>query len=121
MLRQDVRPPCTPEFLVRSSGLDLCTDSKPVRSQLIRTRPSEMISTRTHISLVLAILLGVSMLPNLAQAQTDPKSNAAPSPPADDADHPSWLFPIAKLDEALPRWLHIGGEYRDRLEGPMGI
>jgi hypothetical protein len=80
-----------------------------------------MISIRKHISLLLTLFLGISMLPSLAQAQTDPKSNPAPSPPAVDSDRPSWLFPIAKLDESLPRWLHIGGEYRDRLEGPIGI
>jgi hypothetical protein len=27
---------------------------------------------------------------------------------------------VAKLDEVLPRWFHIGGEYRDRLEGLIG-
>ncbi len=79
-----------------------------------------MISMRTHISLLL-FFLGISMLPNLAQAQTHSKSNPAPSPPAVDSDPPSWLFPIDKLDESLPRWLHIGGEYHDRLEGPIGI
>ncbi len=76
---------------------------------------------RTHTSLLLAFFLGICMLAHRAQAQTNPKSNPAPSPPAVDSDHPSWLFPIAKLDESLPSWLHIGGEYRDRLEGPIGI
>jgi len=52
------------------------------------------------------------------QAQANPNSNPAPSPPAADS---SWLFPIDKLDETFPSWLHIGGEYRDRLEGPTGI
>src|SRR5260221_4198335 len=76
---------------------------------------------RTHTSLLLAFLLGVSMLAHCAQAQTDPKSNPATSPPAVDPDSTSWLFPVAKLDEILPYWLHIGGEYRDRVEGPTGI
>src|SRR5260370_9362877 len=80
-----------------------------------------MISIRTHTSLLLIFLLGVSMLAERAHAQTNPNSNPAPSPPAVDSDSPSWLFPIAKLDESLPSWLHIGGEYRDRLEGPIGI
>jgi hypothetical protein len=75
---------------------------------------------RTHISLLLAFFLGISMLPDRAQAQTNPNSNPTPSPTAADSDDPSWLFPIAKLDEVLPSWFHIGGEYRDRLEGPIG-
>ncbi len=80
-----------------------------------------MMSMRTHTSLLLILLLGVSMLAERAHAQTNPNSNPAPSPPAVESDSPSWLFPVAKLDERLPRWLHIGGEYRDRLEGPIGI
>jgi hypothetical protein len=80
-----------------------------------------MISMRTQISGRLALFLAISMFPNLAQAQTDPKSNPATSPPAADSGAASWLFPVAKLDESLPKWLHIGGEYRDRLEDPTGI
>jgi hypothetical protein len=80
-----------------------------------------MILTRTHTSLLLMLLLGFSMLPDLTQAQTNPQSIPPPSPQAADSDHPSWLFPIAKLDDVLPKWLRIGGEYRDRLEGPIGI
>src|SRR6202158_1404568 len=76
---------------------------------------------RTHTSLLLALFLGISMLPDRAQAQPNPNSNPPPSPPAVHPDTPSCLFPIDKLDERLPRWLHIGGEYRDRLEGPIGI
>ncbi len=80
-----------------------------------------MISMRTHSSLLLALFLGISMIADRAHAQTNPNSNPAPSPPAVESDSPSWLFPVAKLDERLPRWLHIGGQYRDRLEGPIGI
>jgi hypothetical protein len=78
-----------------------------------------MISMRIHISI--ALFLAISMFPNLTHAQTDPKSDPASSPPAADSGAASWLFPVAKLDESLPKWLHIGGEYRDRLEGPTGI
>jgi hypothetical protein len=74
-----------------------------------------------HTSLLLGLFLGISMLADRAHAQTNPNSNPAPSPPVVDSDSPSWLFPIAKLDESLPSWLHIGGEYRARLEGPIGI
>jgi Alginate export len=80
-----------------------------------------MMSMRMHTSLPLMLLLGASMLPNRAHAQANTQSNPAPSPPAADSDSSSWLFPIEKLDESLPSWLHIGGEYRDRLEGPVGI
>jgi len=75
---------------------------------------------RTHTWLLLALFLGISMLPDRALAQTNPNSNPAPSPPAANSDPPSWLFPIEKLDEVLPWWFHIGGEYRDRIEGPIG-
>jgi hypothetical protein len=61
------------------------------------------------------------MLPDRAQAQTNPSSNPGASPPAADSDHTSWLFPVDKLDESLPSWLRFGGEYRDRLEAPIGI
>lgn len=36
-------------------------------------------------------------------------------------DGPDWLFPVNKLNEILPSWLRLGGEYRNRLEGPAGI
>jgi hypothetical protein len=75
---------------------------------------------RTHISLLLALFLGISMLPVRAQTQANPNSSTALNPSANESDDPSWLFPVAKLDEVLPRWLQIGGEYRDRLEGPIG-
>src|ERR1700737_2469194 len=76
---------------------------------------------RKHASLLLALFLGISMLPDRVQAQTNPKPNPASSTPEVDSDPPSWLFPIDKLDESLPSWLRFGGEYRDRLEGPIGI
>src|SRR5260221_11799398 len=76
---------------------------------------------RTQSSLLLALFLVISMLPDGAPAQTNPQSSPAPGSPAADPDPASWLFPIAKLDEILPRWLHIGGEYRNLLEGPLVI
>jgi hypothetical protein len=80
-----------------------------------------MMSMKMHTSLPLILLLGASMLPERANAQTDPNSSGAPSPPAVDSHAPAWLFPIGKLNESLPSWLRFGGEYRDRLEGPIGI
>ncbi len=73
---------------------------------------------RTHISLLLAFFVVISTFPVRAQAQTNPNSSAANNP--GESVDPSWLFPVAKLDEVLPRWFHLGGEYRDRLEGPLG-
>lgn len=84
-------------------------------------RFSGAILMRTDTSLLLALFLNIGMLPGRAQAQTSLDSNSAPSPPAVDSYSPSWLFPIDKLDKSLPTWLHIGGEYRDRFEGPTGI
>ncbi len=34
---------------------------------------------------------------------------------------PSWWFPVTELNERLPNWIRIGGNYRNRLEGPIGI
>jgi hypothetical protein len=48
------------------------------------------------------------------------QSSAAPGSSAADGQ-PEWLFPIAELNERLPKWLRIGGQYRNRLEGPAGI
>ena len=36
-------------------------------------------------------------------------------------ESPSRLFPITELDKRLPSWIRIGGQYRNRLEGPIGI
>jgi len=80
-----------------------------------------MMPMRMHASLPLFLLLGASVLPARANAQANTQSKPVSSPSAADSDSSSWLFPIEKLDEALPSWLHIGGEYRNRLEGPIGI
>src|ERR1700745_2004165 len=76
---------------------------------------------RPHRSLLFALLFSTSLFPNRAHGQRNPTSNPELSPAAADADPLSWLFSVDQLDESLPKWLHIGGEYRDRLEGPAGI
>jgi Alginate export len=76
---------------------------------------------RTNLLMLLILLIGLGAFSERATAQTAPDPGGQPNPTADDSDSPSWLFPIAKLDEALPSWLHIGGEYRARIEGPIGI
>jgi hypothetical protein len=58
-----------------------------------------------------------------AQDPSNPpaKSQAGAANDPSGKQSPGWLFPVDKLDESLPRWLRIGGEYRDRFEGPQGI
>ena len=51
---------------------------------------------------------------------TDPGSKTAADTAATD-DSLDWLFPVTKLNQSLPAWLRIGGQYRSRLEGPTGI
>jgi Alginate export len=92
---------------------------------------------RTHILLML-LLVVANAVPLRLDAQQDANANAqqkaerepsdstishgpttASPPPFSQA--PGWLFPVAKLDKALPKWLFFGGEYRNRWEGPIGI
>ena len=84
---------------------------------------------RTNVLLILALVVGVGTAPGRVNAQgtqrtsgssTGPQPSHAPNPPAAD-DGPECLFPVTKLNESLPSWLLFGGEYRDRLEGPIGI
>ncbi|MDB6043136.1 MAG: hypothetical protein JWM63_1687 [Gammaproteobacteria bacterium] len=81
---------------------------------------------KTYLALVLVFLIGVTAGPGRVKAQEASDSSvgrelgASPNPP-DKHDPPDWLFPIAKLDQSLPSWLHIGGQYRNRLEAPSGI
>src|SRR5579863_4617668 len=48
-------------------------------------------------------------------------SDPAPSNPAGNDYSLNWLFPVHKLNQHLPSWIHVGGEYRGRIEGPTGI
>jgi hypothetical protein len=36
-------------------------------------------------------------------------------------DSAEWLYPVTKLNQSLPNWFRVGGEYRGRVEGPTGI
>ncbi len=78
---------------------------------------------RAYVALMLIVLLGGHRLAAQSDGQTNPVANVASSPQRlrTDSDPATWLFPVEKLDEHLPDWLHIGGEYRNRLEGPVGI
>ena len=82
---------------------------------------------RTNALLPILLFVGASATPSEVNAQTSSNPNtaaqssaAAPNSTAAD-DGPDWLFPVSELDESLPKWLHIGGQYRNRLEGPTGI
>lgn len=74
--------------------------------------------------MVLIATAGVLCERAAAQAQSAPQA-ATQEVPAQTAaaDRPasSWLFPVDKLNAALPGWLRIGGEYRDRFEGLDGV
>jgi len=78
-----------------------------------------------RVNALLALMLWVST-PRWVNAQTSTdsstaaQSSAAPDPSAA-VDPPEGLFPVAKLNESLPIWLRIGGQYRGRIESPTGI
>ena len=81
---------------------------------------------REGILLGLVFLFGFGRSLQRVNAQTVSGSSVASDPSAAPAspgvdDSPEWLFPVAKLDESLPSWIRIGGQYRNRLEGPTGI
>jgi len=82
--------------------------------------------------IVLVLLVSSWMARQRVNAQTAPDINVdagsssnsaapAPSDPAGADDSLDWLFPVHKLNRSLPSWFRIGGEFRGRLEGPMGI
>ena len=76
-------------------------------------------------TLVAVLLAGACTVPGRVDAQTTfgSSTNVTLNAASDSStqDSPSWLFPVAKLDESLPGWLQFGGEYRNRYEGPSGI
>jgi hypothetical protein len=39
-----------------------------------------------------------------------------------DADDPGgWLFPVTRLNQSLPNWIHFGGQFRNRVESQDGL
>jgi hypothetical protein len=129
---EDWQPGCNPKScaVLKAELLWDAGTGGPIRYDMIspvaKVQQSEQwlsggIVMRIDTSLLLACFLSMGLVPGWAQAQTSSESNSAPSPSAVDSYSPSWLFPIEELDESLPTWLHIGGEYRDRFEGPTGI
>src|ERR1700733_13612755 len=93
---------------------------------------SVMKKVATRRCIVLILLLVSCMVRQRINAQTVPDSSAnagasansnavGVSDPVGADNSMEWLFPVDKLNRSLPSWLHIGGEYRGRLEGPTGI
>ena len=90
--------------------------------------------------LTLVLIVGSSSARGQAAAQPAPAPGAAQKtsevPPWEQPDSttgtesryasdltatPSWWFPMTELDKRLPSWIRIGGNYRDRVEGQVGI
>jgi len=71
----------------------------------------------TRGTIVFLSLVGFSR----AVAQSTGGENPAPSPALDSDPPGAWLFPVECLNNALPRWLRFGGEYRLRFESEDGI
>src|SRR5258708_14592298 len=92
----------------RSSYRDTGSLATPRREQTNDRRGTVKVrSLRTRTSLLLGLLLGISILPGRAQAQTAPNSNPTPNRVPVHSDSPSWLFPTDKLNETTPHWQHI--------------
>ena len=92
----------------------------PVPEFGVRTR-SSLNTVRTSFPLLLILFLGACTLSERSTAQARPEPAPADDSAAAEPDPSAWLFPIDKLNETLPGWLRLGGEYRLRFEGPMGI
>ena len=93
----------------------------------------EVMSVKAQLSLLLGLFLSLGMISGRVQAQTSadsnqtspdlnptsPGSNPPPSPSSAKSEPTSWVFPVHKLNQSVPHWLHFGGEYRARFEGPI--
>ena len=66
-------------------------------------------------------ILFISLV-SFSSALAQPTESEAPASPtaSDGGQSGSWLFPVERLNEGLPRWLRFGGEYRLRVEGFTG-
>jgi Alginate export len=95
-------------------------------------RPSNLtcyyrtVSIRVCVLTTLALIIGVGTAAGQAEVQTSARPSATapsatPTNQSSDDDSLEWLFPIDELDDSLPSWVSIGGEYRGRVEGPSGI
>src|SRR3984885_8689562 len=110
----------------RASGTETAPQMNAPRGQ------SVMKKVAIRRCVVLILLLVSCMVRQRINAQTVPDSSAnagsstnsnsaGVSDPVGADNSMEWLFPVDKLNRSLPSWLHIGGEYRGRLEGPTGI
>lgn len=85
------------------------------------TKGTARLRRTTTTCLALFVVIGTACGPEPLGAQ-QVSGTGVPSPPDAPAEGPpDWLFPTDALDQALPSWIRIGGEYRSRFEGPSGI
>ena len=56
-----------------------------------------------------------------AIAQLADSEEPAPGALHDGSKSGTWLFPVERLNLALPRWLRFGGQFRSRFEGEDGV
>jgi hypothetical protein len=67
-------------------------------------------------------LAAISLLGFTSSLAQSPDNQEPASRTAFDGDKTeAWLFPVQNLNQALPRWLRFGGEYRSRIESEDGI
>src|SRR5271170_5834186 len=94
------------------------TDSSPSR---------DVIYFSTLICLFSTVFLGCAVAqpstnaPEPFQPDTPGGSHAATDLRIPGPDPDGWLFPITRLDELLPRWIQFGGQFRNRVEGQLGL
>jgi len=72
---------------------------------------------KTSGRLALISLLGLSSALAQSTGSQQPTSKNA----FDVDTSGAWLFPVESLNNALPRWLRFGGEYRSRIESEDGM
>src|ERR1700694_5573722 len=92
------------------------------RNVRLNVRPSRCIRVvgqdmATYRALAAIMLCGFTSALAQPTANEEPGSGAA----NDKSKSGSWLFPVDRLNQALPRWLRLGGEYRTRVESEDGI
>jgi hypothetical protein len=79
-----------------------------------------LLALATLLFLCLACEHAATQTAAQARPESTPAQNSAQTAAAD-PDAPAWLFPVDKANSLLPGWLHFGGDYRDRFEGPQGV
>src|ERR1700678_63856 len=87
---------------------------------------------RNRVYRALVCLFGTAFLGSaVAQQSSSPPEPFQPDSPGGShaetdlripgPDPDGWLFPITRLDELLPHWIQFGGQFRNRVEGQLGL